>query len=242
MPPAAVPSFVQPVPSAHVRAKVVIVFLVVCALSDCAGVLSDIGQYQLLAEMAQADVLTPTLASRAEANDIRQALVGLVQMIAYFATIIPFLMWWHRAYKSLSVISETPTKYTPGWAVGYWFIPIWNLVRPYQIGKELWERSTPARDASHDYSPSAGIVGLWWLLWIATNVVGNILLRASFAAETSEELTQQTAMQLVLDAGSIALDLCAILVVRGIDSRQEFKRAMLTDGNREQTTETGPSI
>jgi len=38
-------------------------------------------------------------------------------------------------------VGTRESRFTPGWAVGYWFVPFVNLVRPYQIVADLWLRS-----------------------------------------------------------------------------------------------------
>ncbi|MFL6227217.1 MAG: DUF4328 domain-containing protein [Pyrinomonadaceae bacterium] len=69
---------------------------------------------------------------------------------------------------------------SPGWAVGYWFIPFANLVRPYQVVKELWIKSDPAIDFTRGFADkregvrSATLVGVWWFFWIAGGVIGRL--------------------------------------------------------------------
>ena len=59
------------------------------------------------------------------------------------ATSVAFLMWIHRAYRNLPALRGTPLKCSPRWAVGYYFIPILNFFRPYQVMKEIWRESDP---------------------------------------------------------------------------------------------------
>src|SRR5438093_12382214 len=66
----------------------------------------------------------------------------------YFLAFIPgafgFLTWLQRAYRNLPALHATELRYTPGWAVGSWFIPLVNLFAPHQVVSELWKASDPS--------------------------------------------------------------------------------------------------
>jgi hypothetical protein len=64
--------------------------------------------------------------------------------------------------------------YAPGWAVGYFFIPILNLFRPYQVAKEVAEGSDPASIGDVSSQPNVGQkppIGVWWTMWIITGLL-----------------------------------------------------------------------
>ncbi|HEX2127784.1 MAG TPA: DUF4328 domain-containing protein, partial [Solirubrobacterales bacterium] len=44
-----------------------------------------------------------------------------------------FLPWFYRAYTNLGRFGLQDLRFTPGWSVAAWFIPILNLFRPKQI-------------------------------------------------------------------------------------------------------------
>ena len=79
---------------------------------------------------------------------------------ALIAAGVAFLMWTYRASQNL-VAMGVQLRYSSGWAVGCWFIPIISLFRPYQAMKEIWKRSHPNR-----YDPDALLVDVWWALWL----------------------------------------------------------------------------
>src|SRR5690349_16122694 len=49
-------------------------------------------------------------------------LVGL-RLLLFWITLIPFLIWVHQTYRNLSALGAQDLTYSPGWAVGYFFIP-----------------------------------------------------------------------------------------------------------------------
>jgi hypothetical protein len=79
---------------------------------------------------------------------------------------IAFLVWFHRACANAWALGAFPMSVTPGWAVGGFFVPFLNLVRPFQAMRETWVGSR--RDHAHGSS----IIGLWWGTWLASGVLG----------------------------------------------------------------------
>lgn len=65
------------------------------------------------------------------------ACVALLQLLVIIATGVVFLMWIYRANLNVRGFGAADMKFTPGWSVGWYFIPIMNLVRPYQAMKEI---------------------------------------------------------------------------------------------------------
>lgn len=101
---------------------------------------------------------------------------GLAILLGFanLATIIVYLIWLHRAYSNLSALDAGFLgKFTPGWAVGWWFIPFANLVMPYQAVNELYVASvrSEANESGYAVPPSSGIVGWWWAAFILRGVV-----------------------------------------------------------------------
>lgn len=154
------------------------------------------------------------------------ALVGLTKLAVYFATLVAFLMWLHSAYENLSAFAPK-TDFSPGWAVGYWFIPFVNLVLPYRVVKETWIKSDPAVDFSAGFADagerarSTAPVAVWWLFWLAANVSGQVYYRLSNggrAADSSAEIAGVANNALLIAAATLAA-----AVVWTIDQMQSEK-------------------
>lgn len=105
----------------------------------------------------------------AAASDARVSTAGLLYLVALIVSIATYLMWLHRAVGNLAVVRSgdagTPLRFTPGWAVGWYFIPIMNLFRPFQVMGELYRESNP----EHRSSPQ---ITWWWVLWVAAAFLG----------------------------------------------------------------------
>lgn len=64
-------------------------------------------------------------------------LVAILEILLRVATITFFLIWEYRAFNNLSVLRARNLEFSPGWAVGWWFVPFANLVKPFQVVREL---------------------------------------------------------------------------------------------------------
>jgi hypothetical protein len=78
-----------------------------------------------------------------EANDLRQGMIGLAQFGTRI-TLIVLICIWPRANRNARALGATGMRFTPGWCVGWYFVPIMNLFRPYQAMKEIWMASVPS--------------------------------------------------------------------------------------------------
>jgi hypothetical protein len=154
---------------------------------------------------------------------------ALLRIGALLLTIVFLLIWEHRAYSNLSPLKATNLEHSPGWAVGWWFIPFANLLKPFQVMKEIWRESDPAYDEQLGFLPSAtsapAIFGLWWATWI----LGNIALRISdrqFDQVTSDYSTAAY-LYLVGSVVSIIAAVSLVFIVKDITSRQSERNARL---------------
>jgi hypothetical protein len=91
--------------------------------------------------------------------------------IGLLAVGIVFLVWFHRA-ATVARAAGLPARYSPGWAVGAWFIPFANWFMPYQAAVDLLPPGHPQR----------GLVGRWWGLWLGTQFAGIFVALASLAS------------------------------------------------------------
>lgn len=99
------------------------------------------------------------------------AVVGFAHFGVYVATIVFYLRWQYQAQSNLYAI-QRPPEYTSGWGVGYWFIPILNLFRPYQNLRDVTAKSHPAQVAF----PA---LGAYWACWLISNITASISGRIS---------------------------------------------------------------
>ncbi len=95
-------------------------------------------------------------------------IIGYLQSGLWLVVAVLFLMWVYRLSANLRTFSGHVMEHTPGWAVGWFFVPIAFLFKPYQVMKEAWQVSH-GRETTR---PT--LVGWWWFLYLASNLIGRV--------------------------------------------------------------------
>jgi Domain of unknown function (DUF4328) len=100
--------------------------------------------------------------------------VAIVQLLSTVVAITLVARWIMRVNANAQTVSDSMTI-SPGWNVGYFFVPIVNLWKPFEGIRQSWQASVAPH---HPASVAVPIVMRWWWgLWLATNILGNISFR-----------------------------------------------------------------
>lgn len=142
---------------------------------------------------------------------INQVLIfigGSLMWIGWGRLII-MLMWFYRANKNARALSSG-LEITPGWAVGFFFVPIMSLYKPYQAISEIW------RSAASPYSwkrlNDPAIIRWWWGLYLVSAIIP--LVVAMLAGEGGSDLAF-----LALLPGMVE-NICFLIIIRFVAARQ----------------------
>lgn len=133
-------------------------------------------------------------------------IILLLNTVIFIISVIVVCMWIHRAHANLRDYGFEGLEFTPGWAVGWYFIPFANLFKPFQAMKELYNTSFGADDRFAGEAP--GNLGLWWGAWIIGNILGNVSMRLSLMGDGGQA---QIAIALSL-ASSVCMVVAAYLL------------------------------
>lgn len=147
-------------------------------------------------------------------NDLREGAVGGAVMVLTISTIVVFARWILLSHRNLPALGASYLQFTPGLAVGFFFIPVLNLWKPYQAMKSLWRFSHDAHKP--DVHDIPWLLPTWWTLWLLSIFIGNILMRLSLRARTVEELSAATQLAMVNCVIDVVLNLVAALLVTRI--------------------------
>jgi heme/copper-type cytochrome/quinol oxidase subunit 4 len=162
--------------------------LVLSLVVHVTSIFSSVAQYSLLGSADQ--VPASQFQDLATSNDHRQQIVAIVYLIVSIAIIVLFCFWIYRANCNARALGATGMNFTPGWSVGWFFIPIASLWKPYQAMREIWKASVdPINWRS---LPTDPLLGWWWAGFIVSNILGQIAFRMSMAAESVESLRSAT--------------------------------------------------
>lgn len=134
-------------------------------------VVFSILQYELLTRIQNGGEWTEQETS---ANDIRYGGAAGISCLLYLVNGILILIWIYRANRRVSALSNQGLSNSPGWSIGWYFVPIMNLWKPFVAMKEIWLASqSPKGWSMYDSAPA--LLGWWWALWL----IGTFLGRAA---------------------------------------------------------------
>ncbi len=190
-------------------------------VTSCWGVISDILQLLFLRGV-ESGTWTGDIMAAADANDIRQQFSGYLTLAAFVVSGIASLVWTHRASSNARHLADYPQRISPGWAVGWYFVPIANLWKPYQSMAEIWRRSAFPPSVS---GPAA--LGWWWALWIIGNITSQVALRASLAIDDLQSGYFATWALIVADALEIPTTLLYAWIINRVWQMQSAKALWL---------------
>ncbi|WP_103068529.1 DUF4328 domain-containing protein [Aquimarina sediminis] len=195
------------------RAKYLInIFWIITGLT-ITGIISNYYELELL-KNAQIEQYIDE--GEANANDMRQGVIGIVQFIIYIISVVLFLNWFRRAYGNLHRLKISYLNHKETMAVWSWIIPIISLFRPVQIMTEIWtetQEKIKKMDSSYLIENGGFIIGLWWTLFIISNFIGKYVVKTAFKQDTIEQLIEGSRAMIISDLIQIPEALLVILIV-----------------------------
>jgi hypothetical protein len=163
-----------------------------------------------------------------ESNDFRILLIGLVQLALVLALAVLILRWIYLAHANKAALGAKNTNFRPGWAVGWFFVPIFNLWKPFQAMRELWNASVHPANWHGRGAPD--VVVCWWILFLTAETAGRVAWRLSLKAETLSDFMNVNIATLASDGLSLPLNLVFIPIVQGIQRAQtQHARGIVAD-------------
>jgi Domain of unknown function (DUF4328) len=175
--------------------------------------LSNLAQYQMLqSSFTQAEAV---------ADDTRQRIFAWTYLGTDLITVVVFGCWIYRANGNARALGAAGMEFTPGWSVGWYFIPFACLWKPFQAMREIWKAS---KNPTHWQAERTDhILGWWWFGWIASNVLGQVDFRLAMAAHDVPSLSVASALGVVDDV-SVAFSIAVALILITRLSRMQVAR------------------
>ena len=215
---------VIPFKSGHILTQRVIVLFIILTIVNVIAIVADYSQVQLVERIVSGQAVTW---NEAVANDDAQAIIRGIQIFLAIFIFMALLMWVYRVYRNLQSFSTNDLRFSPGWAVGGFFIPIWNLFHPFLVIREVWKASDPLIDTydkvAWKKAPLSLLVTFWWLLFIISWFIGNIVNQWNIDTMSPEAIYTYSWSILAIDTLGIIYAIFTILILWKIDSRQKEK-------------------
>lgn len=212
------------------RSRIVInVFWVYIALS-LISIISNYFQIDLLENFESGEYSDDDI----DANDLRVAVIALGQLGLLIILAIVFLNWFRRAYGNIHRTNIMRMESEESMATWSFFIPFYNLYKPYNIAKEILdgtERSLKKFNPTYTMATSSSTITTWWALFIISNIVGNGVARLPF--DTIDELIFSSQAEIV---ASIIDMISAYFAIQFVKKMAEDE-AVLAESVRKYTPE-----
>lgn len=196
--------------------------VVVATAFDLYATVVEFDLLDRLEEAQAGEGVSQALIDEADASDSRRQQAAIANLAGLVVGGLILLAWVNRTNHACRELGATGMQFSPGWAVGYWFIPFVNLVRPYQVMQELWGQSDP--DDASGFSTSPWI-GWWWGTWLVSGFIERIgrgvFSESSNSIEALRSADQLSSFASVVQLISIAL---TIVVVARITRRLALRR------------------
>lgn len=222
--PLTIPAPYQPLGTLALVTKVL---LVVGMAVTAVAIVVDLRRRALVGRYAEDLNFGLSASAAAELRDADQLAdaVSFVVIGVFLLTVVAFLLWRHRVQTNLvGPLQVRGVDGTPGWAVGWWFVPFANLVKPKQLMDEAWLASDPdAPPHSVAWRGRApGLLSWWWAAWISSSVIARLRFTGTPALFRTQMLVGSVAKGL-----SIVAAILLILVIDGLSARQRARAARL---------------
>jgi hypothetical protein len=104
--------------------------------------------------------------AQARDHEVQHALIGAA--VAELLAGVLFIIWLFRLVSDVDRRRPGTLRYSTGWAIGGWFVPLLNLVRPKQVVDDAWRSASPA---SAWATTSPWWIQAWWASWVIAKIV-----------------------------------------------------------------------
>ena len=143
------------------------------------------------------------------------SLASGIHVLFIIVLMILFFVWVNRSCKNGWLLDGPRMKTTPGWAVGYYFIPILMLWKPFTALKEI-------RSASYGSDTALrAILPLWWTFWLISSFLNNNIFGRYMNSDNQESYLMACKLDLVSVPIDVIHNYLAIALITGITLAQQ---------------------
>lgn len=145
--------------------------------------------------------------------------IQTISLALFAACAAMFCIWTYRvAHNALALGGRLSVS--PGFAVGYYFLPGFCLWCPFMALSEIWEASEPRPGAAPRPSSSLPLLLAWWSAWLISLWLDVTILRGD-ASAGPEAWVHAIHMALLATAVEVPAIALAIAVIWKLTGRQE---------------------
>jgi hypothetical protein len=161
-----------------------------------------------------------------EAQFTTNAILLWIQVMLFVATAVAFLAWLFQARVNLRAFGVRRPKYSRGWVVWSFLVPLVNFFRPYQVIREIWQASDArSHDAFNWRSlPVSKLLPAWWALFVGWGLLELIALLSNTGTGVNlAKLQLSRGLTTLADVCAAVSAFLACFVVARISNAQQDK-------------------
>jgi hypothetical protein len=196
---------------------VAVVFLAVAGVVGVLAGVQDAGGLDVLYQ-AQAGTLAD---SEAAAWDASFSTTANTQLAVTVLTAVAYLAWLSRTVDNLQALTGRRPIATPRWSIIWWFIPIANLFKPFQIVNDLYRRTLPPGRRG------SSIVAAWWVFWVLNSLAIQAGQYVWSSAVYLDTLELSLFLYLVGDVADFLAAVLAIVIVLRIQFWADWRQSRM---------------
>jgi hypothetical protein len=174
-----------------------------------------LGQWRLLGQIRDhAFASQDAMDAAAHASDGFVAVTALLTLVTLVLAYIVAGFWIYNAACNVRALGARGLQITPGWAVGWYAVPVASLFRPFQAMAEIYRGSVAPVGWAQVKTPL--LLRLWWAAWLLAGIGGYALALAARSMSEIPDLILLTELQLadaVVDITAAALFMTVVWTV-----------------------------
>jgi hypothetical protein len=182
----------------------------------------DISAIQLFGR----DALGLATASDKAAHLLMRNIVFYVQLALLLTTAVAFMTWLYRSRANLRAFGTRHLRFSRNWTVFGFLIPVLNLVRPYQVTREVWQASDPSTTDPFAWKlvKLPFLFRTWWFTFVAFVLMKPIgIWMAKSALQDPVRLQIARGVELLADVMAALSVSLVYFVIERITEAQEAK-------------------
>lgn len=202
-------------------AQAIGVLMVLNALLELCGGVNALLTIGVMRRTAAGEVVDDAVLA---AIDARTAAMRIVVWTLVLPAIALFCLFMARANRNAHAFGA-PMANSPGWAAGWFFIPVAFWWKPYYAMKEIWQGSDPDPNVHSLQSAVSFLLPLWWWMFLLRALGGMTVRHLNERVHAPADLIEACWAQIAFLFPSAAAGLLAAAVVRGVARRQRERQA-----------------
>lgn len=184
--------------------------LAISLLLAAIGLMASLDEYSILKNLQDGTFASELEAEVAvTASDDRQGLIAILWICLRLITAIVFLTWVYKASSNLRPMGGRNLEFTPGWSVGWYFVPFANIIKPFKSMMEIWTISKSEARSRFEYEDK--ILSTWWGLLFLSTVAARLSLRFADGADSLDGLLNASMANIASCA--LELPLCWVVIL-----------------------------